>query len=299
MLTISKELKRNVEGAHGEAGRAWLEMLPALLKEFTERWSLTLQAPFQNLSYNLVIPGITKERKQIVLKLGPPCAELTSETAALQLFNGRASVRLLNHDAARGALLLERVVPGDALHQLQDEPTATQTAARLIRQLWREPPTDHSFPTLSRWFRSLAILQAQTAPEFSKDLIERASETLALLQASAPQPAILHGDLHHENILYSHDQGWLAIDPKGVCGDPGYEVGTFMLNQLPGNASPSELREILSRRLSIFADELNIERKRLIDWAFCHAMLSAAWSLEEGADYKRTIFVANVLKDLT
>lgn len=299
MLTISKELQRNVEGAHGEAGRAWLEMLPALLQEFSERWSLTLQDPFLNLSYNLVIPGRTKTREQIVLKLGPPCAELTSEAAALQLFNGEAAVRLLNHDAVRGALLLERVVPGNALHQLQDEPTATQTAARLMRRLWREPPTDHSFRTLSRWFRSLAILQAVAKPEFSKALIEQANETLALLQASAARPVILHGDLHHENILYSDDQGWLAIDPKGVCGDPGYEVGTFMLNQLPENASPSDLREVLSRRFSIFSDELKIARQRLIDWAFCHAMLSAAWSLEEGGDYEKTILIANLLKDLT
>src|SRR6185437_12258032 len=116
---------------------------------------------------------------------------------------------------------------------------------------------------------------------------------------SAPGSVILHGDLHHENILHSHDEGWLAIDPKGVCGDPGYEVGSFILNQLPKNASQLELREILSRRLSVFLDELNIAGNRLIGWAFCHAMSSAAWSFEEGAEYEQTIFVANVLKDLT
>jgi streptomycin 6-kinase len=294
---ISKELRRNIEGAHGEAGRAWLTTLPALLKEFSERWTLTLEDPFQNLSYNLVIPGVDNKDNQVVLKLGPPGPELTSEIAALALFKGRGAVRLLAHDAERGALLLERILPGNPLHQLQDEASATQTAASLMRRLWREPPAQHSFPTLSRWFRSLQILSAETTP-IPGALIDRAKATFADLQAAAANPMIIHGDLHHENILYSDGTGWLAIDPKGVCGDPGYEVGTFMLNQLPGDASPLNLRGILTRRISIFAEALNIAAERLRGWAFCHAMLSAAWSLEERADYERTIFVASVLQEL-
>ena len=109
---------------------------------------------------------------------------------------------------------------------------------------------------------------------------------------------ILHGDLHHENILYSTEHSWLAIDPKGLCGDPGYEVATFMLNQLPLNASRSTLRQVLARRVSIFSDELKMERQRLAKWSFCHAALSAAWSFEEGAEHKGTIFIAQVLEDL-
>jgi len=296
---IPNELRQTIERVHGEAGRQWLAILPDLLEEFTDRWSVTLQKPFENLSYNLVIPGHNASGAQVVLKLGPPCAELTAEATALRLFAGRGAVRLLNYDSARGALLIERIVPGIPLHQRQDEKTAIRTTAQLMRYLWREPPVEHSFPTLSRWFRALELLREQKpAKLFPMDLVDQAWADFVELQASEPRRVILHGDLHHENILYSTEHGWLAIDPKGLCGDPGYEVATFMLNQLPLNASRSTLRQVLARRVSIFSDELKMERQRLAKWSFCHAALSAAWSFEEGAEHKGTIFIAQVLEGL-
>jgi streptomycin 6-kinase len=247
VFVISKELTGRVINVHGEAGKQWLRNLPILLKEFCDRWSLTLEAPFENLSYNLVIPGTNSDGEKIVLKLGPPCAEFTTEAASLELFSGRAVVRLLEKDPSRGALLLERVLPGIPLHLVQDEASAILTAASLMKKLWRDPPVDHPFPLLPRWFRSLERLQElKTEHDFPGDLIERARTTFDSLQSPARPPLILHGDFHHENILYSSKDGWVAIDPKGVCGDPGYEIGTFMLNQIPTESSLTGLRDVLS-----------------------------------------------------
>jgi streptomycin 6-kinase len=83
------------------------------------------------------------------------------------------------------------------------------------------------------------------------------------LNSTSESSVILHGDLHHANIIISAGRGWLAIDPKGVCGDPGYEVGPFMMNQIPAGASDTEVKEILKQRISIFSDELQIKRERL------------------------------------
>src|SRR6185295_10091877 len=145
-----------------------------LVNHYSEKWDLKLDKPFENLSYNLVIPGSSREGQSIVLKLGPPCVELVSEAAALNLFAGRAAVRLLADDAERGALLLEQVYPGTLLHELQDELSATRTAARLMLQLQHEPPPEHSFPSLKRWFRSLTELKAHPFPTA---LAEKAKET--------------------------------------------------------------------------------------------------------------------------
>ena len=296
---ISKELTRTVINVHGEAGKQWLHNLPVLVKEFCDRWSLTLEAPFENLAYNLVIPGTNSDGEKVVLKLGPPCAEFTREAASLELFSGRVAVRLLEQDTSRGVLLLERVLPGTPLHLMQDEASAIRTAARLMKKLWRDSPVDHPFPLLPRWFRSLERLhELKTEHDFPVDLIERARTTFDSLQSSALKPLILHGDFHHENILYSSKDGWVAIDPKGVCGDPGYEIGTFMLNQIPIGTSLKELRDVLSQRLAVFSEELSIERERLAAWAFCHAVLSAAWSREDGEEYDRTLLIDRVLESL-
>lgn len=300
---IADGLRETVERVHGESGRQWLLTLPALLSESCARWSLELHQPFENLSYNLVIPGQMSDGTEIVLKLGVPCPELLTEAAALSLFDGAGAVRLLEHDAPRGLLLLERVTPGTPLFKLQENREATRTAATLMRRLWRHrsPPVEHSFPSLPVWFRSLARLRDRFdggSGPFPVELISKAEDTFADLNATSDNNVLLHGDLHHANILFSEKRGWLAIDPKGIVGDPGYEVGPFMLNQLPSNSSESAIREILNERLSIFSNELYIRRERLARWAFCHAVLSAVWDFEEDAECGDTIRLARMLERL-
>lgn len=301
-VQIPNSLKATIERVYGEAGRQWLVTAPAVLNECCKRWSLELDEPFANLSYNLVIPGRTSAGREIVLKVGVPCAELLTEASALSLFDGVGAVRLLDHDAARGMLLIERVTPGIPVHKLQGQAEATKSAAALMRRLWRVPPQQHSFPSLAIWFRAFARLRegfgGGTGP-FPSDVIEQAEHQFSKLNASSAGDVILHGDLHHENILSSASHEWLAIDPKGICGDPGYEVGSFMLNQLPAGASDAETMTILEQRLLIFSAELEIRRERLASWAFCHAVLSALWNYEESTEWLSTIRLAEMCSILS
>jgi streptomycin 6-kinase len=300
-VQIPVRLRETIERVHGAAGRHWLEKLPRLLEECSARWSLTLDAPFGNLSYNLVIPGRTNTGASVVLKAGVPCRELFSEARALALFGGAGAVRLLDEDAARGLLLLERVAPGTPLHESQTNEQATHTAAALMRRLWRTPPAEQTFPSLASWFQVFEHLRYKfegAATPFPIRLKRRALSAFARLAAVSEGDVVLHGDLHHANILFSQERGWIAIDPKGVIGERGYEVGSFMLNGLPEGASDASLLAIFAQRLSIFTEELRISRERLTLWAFCHAVLSAMWDLEEEAEWMGTIRLAQLLEGL-
>ena len=244
-MQIPERLRETVVRVHGERGQQWLEALPALLSECCDRWSLELDEPFENLSYNLVIPGRNSVGLGVVLKVGVPCRELFTEASALSLFAGVGAVRLLDTDAPRGILLMERLTPGTPLYRLQGDAEATHTAAALMLRLWRTPPAEHSFPSLTVWFRAFEQLRERFdggSGPFPPELIERAERTFIELNTSSDGKAILHGDLHHTNILFSARSGWVAIDPKGICGDAGYEVGSFMLNRLPAHASDSVTR---------------------------------------------------------
>ncbi|MEP6635412.1 MAG: aminoglycoside phosphotransferase family protein [Acidobacteriota bacterium] len=309
-VSIPANLVERIERVHGVAGRTWLRTLPALLAECSTRWSLELEEPFANLSYNLVVPGKAAciptgvgARTEIVLKLGVPCAELRTEAQALELIQGSGAVILLDLDMRRGAMLLERVIPGTPLYLFQNQDAAgmTRTAAAVMRRLWRTPPPSHSLPSLTVWFRAFARLRgiyAGGSGPFPARIIDTAERMFAELNASAETEVVLHGDLHHDNILFGADRGWLAIDPKGLVGDPGYEVGSFMLNQLPRGATETQTMQVLTRRLAIFSEELGIARERLARWAFCHAVLSAVWDLEEAADWRVTIRLAEMLERL-
>ena len=112
-------------------------------------------------------------------------------------------------------------------------------------------------------------------------LVDRAERLFAELLASMSGLVVLHGDLHHFNILAAERQPWLAIDPKGVVGEPEYEVGAFLRNPTPDLLSNPHAGWILSRRLDQFSEELSFDRERLRNWGMAQAVLSAWWSIED------------------
>jgi len=76
-------------------------------------------------------------------------------------------------------------------------------------------------------------------------------------------------------------RGWLAIDPKGVIGPGGYEVGPFLINPVPDFLNGSNPIGRTEKRIAILSEMLDMERERIRSWAICHAVLSAWWSIED------------------
>jgi streptomycin 6-kinase len=287
-MHIPAAFRRQIGATFGSRGATWLDQLPALIDSYARRWSLDVANPYPGLSYNFVAPATRADGSAAVLKLGVPRAELSSEIAALGLFGDTACAGLLAADPAGGALLIERVEPGAQLATLvpTDDDRTTSVAASLMRQLWRPLPPGHAFPSLASWFAGLRRLrernQGGTGP-LPPALVARAEALLAELLATQPSPLLLHGDLHHFNILAATRQPWLVIDPKGLAGDPAFEPAALLLNPAPGLlALPQPLRT-MRRRLDLLAAELGLGRERIRSWAIAFAILSACWSLEDGA----------------
>lgn len=284
---------------YGDTGSAWLANLPALIAECERRWSLTIQPPFTGLSYNYVVPATTADGTAAVLKLGVPNPELTSEIEALRLYDGHGICRLLAGDAERGILVLERLQPGVMLSTLADDGQATAIAAEVMRQLWRPVPPDHPFPTTAKWAKGLERLRAAfgggTGP-FPANLVEQAERLYTELLASSAEPVLLHGDLHHFNILRATRQPWLAIDPKGVVGEPAYEIGALLRN--PTDELVLD-RRVQARRVDQLAEALNLDRARILGWGIAQAVLSAWWNYEDhGHGWEPMVELAQILSEL-
>ncbi|MCA9919066.1 MAG: phosphotransferase [Anaerolineales bacterium] len=284
-------------------GAAWLENLPDLLAECERRWELTVRPSNFTLSYNYVSPATLADGTEIVLKVGVPNREQNTEIAALRLYDGRGCVRLLDADPEQGVLLLERLHPGEMLTIVPDDDEATRIAALAMQTLWRPLPAEHSFPSVANWAAGLVNLREEfgggTGP-YDKKLVETAVFLFTDLLASSETPVLLHGDLHHYNILSAGD-GWKAIDPKGVAGEPAYEVGALLRNPFTLYDEP-EIKRITARRLDILAETLEMDRKRLRQWSLAQAVLSAWWSYEDGddpANWEPTMRLARVLDELT
>jgi streptomycin 6-kinase len=283
MVKIPDNLSQSVIELHRSTGVEWLAQLPSLLDELALRWSLTISPAFVPLSYNYVAPAVSSDGRALVLKVGVPNPELITEIEALRVFQGRGSVELIDADPEKGALLLERLVPGENLISLDDE-KATSIAVRVMRKLWKEVPADHSFPTIEKWGEGFKRLRREFdggCGPFPGRLVERAEATFTELLASPHKPVLLHGDLHHGNILSAEREAWLALDPKGVVGEAAYEVGAFLRNPMPQLLDVPHLDRLLARRIDQLAEELGFDRERLLQWAIAQAVLSAWWSYED------------------
>ncbi len=267
---------------YGAAGDDWIARLPAILAACAERWSLDIDEPFA-LTYNYVAPCARADGTPAVLKVGYPAKELFTEMAAVRFYDGQGMAALLDSDNAFGAMLLERLEPGLPLDPRADDAAATAAAAGVMRSLWRPLPPDHTFPTIETWGKGFERLRKTFdggAGPFPAALVAEAEDLYASLAASAAPPVLLHGDLHHGNILSAHRAPWLAIDPKGLAGEPAYEVGALLLNP-PDFARWPDAPALTARRVAQLADELAIDRKRIRGWGIARTVLSSWWTYED------------------
>lgn len=300
MDRLPADFVQTITSLYGAAGVDWLARLPALVAACERRWALTVGAPFA-LTYNYVAPATCADGSAVVLKLGVPNRELTTEIAALRCYAGQGSVRLLAADAGAGALVLERLTPGTPLAQLAatDDAAATSIAAGVMRRLWRPAPPDHAFPTVADWAAGLGRLRARFgggSGPLPAALVAQAEALFSDLLASMDAPVLLHGDLHHHNILAAERAPWLAIDPKGLVGEPAYEVGALLRNPLPQLLAWPQPGRLLARRIDQFSAELGLDRARLRGWGLAQAVLSAWWSIEDsGAGWQPAIAIAELL----
>lgn len=301
-MNLPSDFISTIRNAYKEAGDKFLADLPALVDEAARRWNLTDIRPVSNLSYNFVCYALSSNSQNVVLKIGVPNNELTSEMAALRLFNGEGAVQLLDCDKANGFLLLERLQPGSMLSTLKNDEEATHIAADVMLKIQRPAPQDDDvFIKLSDWFDGFKRLRKYsdggTGP-FNKTLVERAERSVLDFFAEDYAPTLMHGDFHHYNILLS-ERGWVIIDPKGVIGPAGYEVGPFLMNPLE-EISALRLRSgrgiRAKKRIDILSERLGMDRERIREWGIAHAVLSAWWGIEDNTGWEYSMACAEVLR---
>jgi len=295
----------NVTSIWGAAGRRWLAELPTRTAEVLSDWQLRANGTYP-LSINWVAPVQRADGTSAVLKLGLPTAgHIAQEGTALEFFGGDSAVRLLARDDARGALLLERARPGTPLSSLvprQDE-RATEVLIDAIRRLHRPAPVEIALPDLLTHGDAFTqyLRDHQGDEPLPRHLVERASRLFVELCATATERVVLHGDLHHDNVLADHGpaggpEQWLAIDPHGVVGDPGYELGAMLYNP-PGPTSEDDIvMDLLFARIEQLAAGLDLPRERVVAWGFVQAVLSEVWNSQgSGPVGRRPLRVARAL----
>lgn len=247
------------------------------------RWSLTKSTPVAETATSWIFRVEQNGRNFAALKILKPLAA-TEERRGSMLLNwyggeGAATVFDMHGDTIflewlDGGTLGEPVRAGK-----DDE--ATIAIATLVASLHR-PRADapEGLLPLRDRFQALFDTDVRAWPHTARDLYARAAG-IALKLFDRPSAQVpLHGDLHHDNIL-SSDRGWLSIDPKGLIGDPAYELANVFINPERAGHIAADPRRIAARA-DILSERLGYKRKRILGWAAAHAALSACWTLADG-----------------
>jgi streptomycin 6-kinase len=246
---------------------------------FLARWNLVPDgAPVVTRSARLL--PVRRNGEAAMLKIATE-AEERFGSVLMNWWDGRGAARVLAMDG--DAILLERAQGGRSLSALaragrDDE--ATGIICDVIAQLHapRAKPLPELIP-LPVWFREL-----EPAAATHGGILARAAASARGLLADPRDETALHGDIHHDNILDFADRGWLAIDPKRLFGERGFDYANLFCN--PDLTDPSRpvatSRGTFARRLAIVAERSGIDRRRLLEWIIAWTGLSAAWFIGAG-----------------
>jgi streptomycin 6-kinase len=262
--------------------------LNSRLTYYAALWGLELEAR-QIETFSSSVAFGRQGPKPVVLKLIKAHSDEHNSWRWLQYHAGRGAVALLEFDSQ--AVLLEQAVPGTELAGLvkngRDE-EATHLVCRTIKDLHTgKAPLPGGFPAVEEWAGAFERNSREIlAASIPLELLDKAHTTYRELCASQGPRYLLHGDLHHYNILQDGVTGWKVIDPKGVVGELAYETGAMLRNpfELPG-LYPDPLT--VCSRVKIICQELGLAEKRVLGWCFSQAVLSAVWTIEDGGNAEK------------
>jgi streptomycin 6-kinase len=192
-------------------------------------------------------------------------------------WDGDGAAQVLAHH--EDGLLMERAMGSRSLMHMamngeDDEASRILCSALARLHAPRETPSP-PLVELGPWFASLRIAAAQHGGLYALSL-----QTAEALLADPQEVVVLHGDMHHDNVLDFQSRGWLAIDPKRVRGERGFDYANLICNpDLPTATDRQRFR----RQLDVIVQAAMLDRRRLLQWVLAFAGLSAAWFLEDDA----------------
>jgi len=305
-----------------ESGSQWIAEFPDKIDRCRTLWHLTLlESVTIGWPTNMIYFAENDRGANRVLKIGHPHTELGTESTTLKLYDGKSAVRLVDSDETVGVLLLERITPGTTLREVASDEANIASAVNLMQKLPRKLPAEEmrssKLPEYRQWIERAFAEFREKNPQQSEFLtyIVAAERAFQQICSKSDDNYLLHGDLHHENILLDEKDGWLAIDPKGVFGPRIMECGRFLHNFMQdeitvissvSEAKIDDLCAVLERRYRLLSGVLGFEVSDLALVTLIDATLGTCWTINsrEAAEnglqvVKATYQLSNRLNDLS
>jgi streptomycin 6-kinase len=259
-----------------------------MFERYLKQWTLRADGPAVATRSSRLLP-VRLDGQPAMLKIAIADEEKRGG-ALMAWWDGDGAAPVYAHDDI--ALLMERAEGGASLRQMamngRDDEASRIICAAVARLHAARPGPAPPVVVLAEWFRSLERVAANEG-----GILRDCAAVAQRLLASPRDVVVLHGDVHHDNILDFGRRGWLAIDPKGLCGERGFDYANTLCNpDLP----TARQADRLLRQVDVVAQAARLEPRRLLQWVMAYAGLSASWFIEDAqpADAAAVLDVARM-----
>jgi len=216
--------------------------------------------------------------------------EFINEVNALKNFDQSQMCKLIDFDLDKKVLLEENILPGTELIKDKSIENRLEVFCDLYCQLHSKIYNEqhillanNSFDSYKGWVTRITdyISQQENWKKIAIHM-KKAKELYMKLSKDFNKKHLLHGDFHYYNILKS-EKGYKLIDPKGVIGDPIFDIPRYMLNEFWDEENKLKIDETMEKVFDIISDQLNISRKILSEILYIEGSMAICWCIEDGA----------------
>ena len=263
------------------------------LINFVKLWDLEIISSKISSTTKDIIAKVKYKNEYAILKIFSQNED--NMIKYLKYANGNSVIKLLEFN--KNAILIEYVNEAQELKiltQNNNDSQATKIFCQILTKLHKIKIAKKKLPHISTLQQNYNRYLQSNNQIIPHNEIENAKIIFDNLIKDQKKDVLIHGDLHHENILYDKKKGWIVIDPKGYIGESEFEFGAYMRN--PTNIWEINNPEfIISNRIQIF-NEYNFDTERIIKWSYVQAILSAIWYIEDNLSPNNMLNFARIIK---
>lgn len=274
------------------------------IQTYAGKWKLSSFHLIKSSSIKHVFSCISESLGNVVLIIANPSSrEFTTELSTLREYNGRRFCKVFEYDIENGVILEECIKPGNTLREEISLDKRLLLFSEIYKDLHITPSDAEIYPTYTGWVNR--ITEYMSKRDDCKELylhMKRARDICILVSSKYSQKLLLHGDLHHDNILLGNEGEYRIIDPKGVIGDPVFDIARFILNEFSSEINMESFEKIIYI-ISKFEEKLNIPSSVLRQCLYVETAMAMCWCVEDGAaaeEYKKHVmtvrFAETILK---
>lgn len=249
-----------------------------------KQWNLTEpEAIYENTS-KAVYSAYSAKFGPVILKINQDILGLYEEYAMLHKLNGTGCCRVFAYDEKNGILLEERLIPGTVLRKEESLSKRVQVLYTIFSQIHQEAEQGTKAPSYLNWLEN--IYQFCIQNKIDAELLRKAElarDICIEMFEKYPERMLLHGDLHHDNILKRSDGTYAMIDPKGVVGPRILDLPRFIMNEIDtthGDSDEKHMQEVEH----MISENFHYPIEDVQKVYFCEVILGNVWRIEDGEE---------------